>query len=103
MKQKALSNFFLFFSITFFSTGLFLFAFAIYRHNLAKKKQDAKYHITKIIQTTYTKEQLTNDFLAKLLGLSSDHPINLYQFSEKKAKAQLENFYLIKNAFVKKK
>lgn len=61
-----------------------------------------QYRIVAIVQTTPDKEALKAVFLAELLGLSVDNPVNLYQFDTEEATQKLLNSIIIKEAIVKK-
>ena len=100
--QKSRSNWILFFLITFFTSGIIVMSFAFYRINLVKKQKDARFNLTKIVQTTLKNDYLPNRVFCELLNLSQDRPINFYRFSCRKAKKRLEQFFLVKTADVKK-
>lgn len=63
---------------------------------------DDTYRIAAIVQSTPDKESLKTVYLAELLGLSVDHPTNLYRFRSKEARRKLLANPLIKEARVKK-
>ncbi len=64
--------------------------------------QNKKYQITTIIQTGPEKEALKTAYLTELLGLSSDHPAQLYSFDLKKAEAKLLASPLIAKAKIRR-
>ncbi len=63
---------------------------------------DDQYRIVAIVQSTPQIEALKTVYLAELLDLSLDRPVNLYQFNAKEAERQLLVSPLIKEATVKK-
>lgn len=67
-----------------------------------RKFQDKHYEITAIVQTGPEREQLKTVYLAELLDLSVDKPINIYAFDVKRAKEKLLANPLIKEVEVKK-
>lgn len=79
-------------------TGIFLYT----RYQKSSRLQDPAYHIFAIAQTTSEKETLKTAFLAELLDLSVNRPMNLYQFNSKEAESKLLAYPLISKAFVKK-
>lgn len=71
-------------------------------HIRERRLHDDQYHIVAIIQSTPQADALKTVYLAELLNLSLDQPINLYQFNAKEAVQILLNQPLIKSASVKK-
>ncbi len=71
-------------------------------HVKERRLHDDQYRIVAIIQSTPQADALKTLYLAELLGLSLDRPINLYQFNAKEAAQTLLSHPLIKNATVKK-
>lgn len=66
------------------------------------KRQNETYKITAIVQTGPEKEALKTSYLAELLSLSVDHPINLYAFDLKKGEEKLLTSPLIARAKIKR-
>lgn len=73
-----------------------------YLHVREKKYQNEQYRIVALVQSTPQKEGLKTVYLAELLDLSTDRPINLYHFNAKEAETKLAASPLIKKATVKK-
>ena len=67
-----------------------------------RRLNDEQYQIVAIIQSTPQGDVLKTAYLAELLDLSMDHPINLYQFDVKKGIKTLLANPLIKSASIKK-
>lgn len=75
----------------------------LYSLNIKEMRaQDPQYRIIAIIQSSPHKEGLKTGYLAELLGLSVDQPINLYQFDLQEGVRCLLNSPLIKEAIIKK-
>lgn len=83
-------------------SGTAAFGFSYYRHLQGAKAHDPKYHIVALVQTGVEKEQLKTVYLAELLGLSIDHPHNLFTYDVLEAEKKLLACPLIKRAVVKK-
>ena len=66
-------------------------------HVKERRLHDDQYRIVAIIQSTPQADALKTLYLAELLGLSLDRPINLYQFNAKEAAQTLLSHPLIKN------
>lgn len=73
-----------------------------WRYHKLNRASDPRYAIVAIVQACDSKEPLQTDFLAELLGLSVDQPVNLYRFSTKEAVHKLLACPVIKSAEVKK-
>lgn len=73
-----------------------------YQRYQQKRQNDPRYSIVAIYQTGPEKEVLDTGYLAELLDLSIDKPINIYAFSEKEAEKKLLLSPLIKKAKIKK-
>lgn len=71
-------------------------------HVRERRLHDDQYHIVAIIQSTPQSDALKTVYLAELLNLSLDQPINLYQFNVQEAVHILLTHPLIKSASVKK-
>jgi len=85
--------------------GLFVVALAIgFGFHLQKKwqRKDRRFLIKSILQTGPQKEALKTVYLAELLELSTDKPVNLINFDCKKAEEKLLASPLIKKASIKK-
>lgn len=76
--------------------------FWIWKNYRNDKLSSEKYKITAIIQTGPEKEALKTAYLAELLGLSVDHPQNLYAFDLKEGEKKLLSSPLIKKAEIKR-
>jgi hypothetical protein len=72
-----------------------------YQHAKDKRLHDEQYQIVAIIQST-EQEGLKTGFLAQLLGLSLNKPINLYQFNILEGEQKLLKCPLIKKASIQK-
>lgn len=73
-----------------------------FQHVKARRVQDDQYRIVAIIQSTPQVETLRTVYLAELLNLSFDRPVNLYQFNVQSAIRTLLDYPLIKHATIKK-
>ncbi len=73
-----------------------------YLHMRERRLNDEQYRLVAIVQSTPHAETLKTVYLAEILDLSVDRPINLYQFSAKDAESKLLAHPLIKRATVKK-
>ncbi len=71
-------------------------------HIRERRLNDDQYRIAAIIQSTAQADALKTVYLAELLDLSLDRPMNLYQFNVKEAAQTLLQSPLIKEASVKK-
>lgn len=87
---------------TCFTLSVSLGGYWIWTHYRNERLNSEKYQITTIIQTGPEKEALKTAYLAELLGLSADHPTQLYALDIKKAEAKLLASPLIANAKVKR-
>jgi hypothetical protein len=74
----------------------------LYKQWNLKRRFDARYQISGIVQTGPEKEALKTVYLAELLGLSVDQPKNLYALDLKKAESALLSSPLIKKVAVKR-
>lgn len=63
---------------------------------------DASYVIKAIVQSTDGKVKLPSEDLGKMMGLSSDHPQNLFSFDLKEAKKKLKTYPIIKKVQLKR-
>ncbi|CUI16253.1 putative cell division protein FtsQ [Candidatus Protochlamydia naegleriophila] len=73
-----------------------------YQHAKEKRLQDEQYRIVAIVQSCPQQEGLKTGYLAELLELSLDQPINLYLFDLRAAEKKLLACPLIKSAFIQK-
>lgn len=73
-----------------------------YLHIKELRLHDSQYQVIAIVQACPQKEALKTVYLAELLNLSVDKPINLYQFDTKKGEQRLMSSPLIKQAIIKK-
>ena len=69
-----------------------------YQSKLHKRLNNPDYHLSLILQTGPEKKALPTHYLAQLMGLSCNHPTNLYAFSLKKAQKKLLSSPLIEEA-----
>lgn len=84
-------------------SGIPAFAWHLYSYYHWKNRYNPAYLITKIIQTGPQKEVLKTEYLAELMGLSVNYPVNLFAFDLEKARQDLLNSPVIKSAQVIKK
>lgn len=87
---------------TLFISGSAFMGWLYYLHIRERRLNDDQYRIAAIIQSTLQADALKTVYLAELLDLSLDRPINLYQFNAKEAMRTLLGNPLIKEATVKK-
>lgn len=73
-----------------------------YLHKKPAKVESPLQQISYIVQTGLQKEALHADYLAELLGLSSDSPTLFSDFDEESAQKMLLSSFVIKEASVKK-
>ncbi len=73
-----------------------------YLNGRERRLRDEQYRIVALVQRVSQGEALKSIYLAELLNLSLDRPINLYAFNLKEAKKKLQACPLIKRAKVKK-
>lgn len=73
-----------------------------YQHAKEKRLQDEQYRIVAIVQSCSQQEGLKTGYLAELLELSLDQPINLYLFDLRAAEKKLLACPLIKSVFIQK-
>jgi len=86
---------------TFLVTGT---AYPLFKHFLRSKyleARDSRFAIRSLIQTGPQKEALKTEYLAQLLGLSSDRPPHAKSFDLKRAEERLRRSPLISSASVK--
>lgn len=75
-------------------------AWQAYGYSLIRRASDPSYQLFAIVQTGPEKEALKSSYLAELLGLSADKPVNLYAFNNSEARQRLLKSPLIKEASV---
>jgi hypothetical protein len=83
-------------------TGSAFMGWLYYLHVRDRRYHDDQYRIVALIQSTPQADALKSVYLAELLGLSLDHPINLYQFNLKEATSTLLRHPLIKVVTMRK-
>lgn len=71
-------------------------------HVRDRRFNDDQYRIVAIVQNTSDADALKTVYLAELLDLSLDKPVNIYYFNLQKATEKLLNHPLIKEATIKK-
>ncbi len=87
---------------TLFISGSAFMGWLYYLHLRERRLHDDQYRIVALIQSTPQADSLKSVYLAELLDLSLDRPINLYQFNAKEASQALLGHPLIKSATIKK-
>ena len=87
---------------TLFVSGSALMGWLYYLHVRERRLNDDQYRIVALIQSTPQADALKTVYLAELLNLSLDHPVNLYQFNFKSATQTLLRHPLIKKATIQK-
>jgi len=83
-------------------SGSALMATLYYMHVKELRLQNNQYRIVAIVQNCQNSEALKTSYLAQLLDLSLDKPINLYQFDNEEGVAKLLACPLIKTAGIQK-
>ncbi len=83
-------------------SGTAFMGWLYYLHIKNYRLSAEQYHIVAIIQSTPQTETLKTVYLAELLNLSLDKPVNLFRFSIKEAERQLLSSPLIQIATIKK-
>jgi hypothetical protein len=87
---------------TLFISGSAFMGWLYFLHLKERRIHDEQYHIVAIIQSTPLADALKTVYLAEILDLSLDRPINLYQFNTSEAVQILLRHPLIKSATIKK-
>jgi POTRA domain, FtsQ-type len=87
---------------TLFISGSAFMGWQYYLHMRGRRLHDDQYRIVALIQSTPQADSLKSVYLAELLDLSIDRPINLYQFNAKEGAQTLRKNPLIKEASIKK-
>jgi hypothetical protein len=83
-------------------SGSALMGWLYYQHAKKKRLQDDQYRIIAIVQNTPQTESLKTGYLAELLNLSLDKPVNLYLFNPLEGERKLLACPVIKHAAIKK-
>lgn len=81
---------------------LSLGGYAYWKQSARSRLQDPAYRIAAIVQTGPEREALKTAYLAELLGLSADCPVNLFAFDLKKGEGKLLASPLIAEASIKR-
>ena len=87
---------------TLFISGSAFMGWLYYLHVRERRLHDDQYRIVALIQSTPQADALKTVYLAELLDLSINRPVNLYQFNIKEATQTLLSHSLIKEAAIKK-
>lgn len=87
---------------TSFTLVVSLSSYWAWTHFHQRRIHDEANRIVAIIQTGPEKEALKTSYLAELLGLSADHPSQIYAFDLKKAEQKLLASPLIQSAKIKR-
>ncbi|MBA2369193.1 MAG: hypothetical protein H0V82_09245 [Candidatus Protochlamydia sp.] len=88
--------------VTLMLSGSAVMGWLYCQHAKKKRLQDDQYRILAIVQNTPQKESLKTGYLAELLNLSLDKPVNLYLFNSLEGEKKLLACPLIKHAAIKK-
>lgn len=86
----------------FIITGSCALGLLYYSHTRAVQRHDPANHIVALVQTSPEAEGLRTAYLVELLGLSVDHPTNIYSFDTSSARLSLLQSPVIKEASVRK-
>lgn len=73
-----------------------------FKHIRDKKRHDPTYQIVAIVQACSNGEGLKSVYLAELLNLSVDKPINLYSFNTKEGRQKLLDSPVFREAHIKR-
>lgn len=87
---------------TLFISGSAFMGWLYYLHVRKLRLHDDQYRIVALVQSNPQADALKTVYLAELLDLSLDRPMNLYQFNIKEATKTLLNHPLIKEVAIKK-
>lgn len=87
---------------TLFISGSAFMGWLYFLHVRERRYHDDQYRIVALVQSSSQADHLKTVYLAELLDLSVDRPINLYQFNTKESTQTLLNNPLIKDASIKK-
>lgn len=83
-------------------SGTAFMGWLYFLHVKDRRLHDDQYRIVAIIQKSAQKEALKTIYLAQLLDLSIDQPVNLYQFDGREGEKKILASPLIKKAAIKK-
>jgi hypothetical protein len=83
-------------------SGSAFFGVIYYQHIKELYGNDDQFRIVAVVQTTPEQESLKTVYLAELMDLSVDRPLNLYRFNGRDARRKLLASPLIKEARVKR-
>lgn len=83
-------------------SGTAFMGWLYYLHVKEKRFQDDQYQIAAIVQSNLQSDALKTAYLAEVLNLSLDRPVNLYQFNVKEGVNTLLSNPLIQEASIKK-
>lgn len=86
----------------FLVSGIAWTCFGVYTYLWKARRDDPRYHIASIVQTGPEKEALKTSYLEEMLGLSKEHPQNLYRLDLKSAANQLLASPLVEEASLKR-
>lgn len=87
---------------TLFISGSAFMGWLYYLHRREHKFHDDQYRIVALVQNSPQADVLKTVYLAELLDLSLDRPVNLYQFNIRDATQTLLNHPIIKDVSIKK-
>ena len=83
-------------------SGTAFMGWLYFLHVKEKRYQDDQYQIVALVQSNPQRDALKSAYLAEVLDLSLDRPVNLYQFNAKEGVKTLLANPLIKEASIKK-
>lgn len=83
-------------------SGTFGLSLCFYKHLKRLKYADPAYTIVALVQTSADADGLKTAYLAELLDLSIDRPVNLYSFNSKEAESKLLKTSVLKTVKVRK-
>ena len=83
-------------------SGSVFMGWLYYLHVRELRLQDNQYNITTLVQKVLPSNQLKTSYLAELLDLSVDRPLNLYQFNSKEGEKRLNISPLIQRSNIRK-
>lgn len=75
---------------------LFFGARLLYFYIQRERALDEKYKIVAIVQKSHSRDVVATPYLAELMQLSSDQPVNLYSFDPQKAARTLQSLQIFK-------
>lgn len=86
----------------FLVAALFFLSFSNASYERLKNAADPKFNIHYLMQTGPEKEQLKTEYLAELLSLSQDEPVNVYQYPILEAQNKILKNPLFKTVSIKR-